>query len=58
MTTSINKIEELSVKNRIKRWLGKKFGSNENCGSQCSKCLYCPYIQNSNYTFKIEKRNK
>ncbi|MHA1552023.1 MAG: hypothetical protein ACTSQC_08765 [Candidatus Heimdallarchaeaceae archaeon] len=58
MATRINETEKLSFKNRVRRWFGKYFGSNENCSSQCSNCQNCPYIKNSNYTFEIKKRNK
>ncbi len=58
MMTKITEPEKLSLKNRARRWIGKHFGSEENCNSQCSKCLYCPYVKNSNYTFEIKKRNQ
>lgn len=57
MATRNNEPEKLSMKNRVRRFFGKYFGSDENCSSQCSKCLYCPYVKNSDYTFKIVKRN-
>ena len=56
MIASTNKTEKLSLRNKIKRWLGKHFGSEENCNSSCSNCVYCPYVQDSNYTFEIKKR--
>ncbi len=57
MATISNEPEKLSMKNRIRGWLGKYFGSDENCSSQCSNCIYCPYIQNSKFTFEIKKKN-
>lgn len=50
--------EKLTLSEKIKRWFMKYLKSDENCSKSCSNCVYCPYVQDSKYTFVIRKREE
>lgn len=48
--------EEINLFVLLKRWFVKFFLSGGSCGSSCSNCALCPWLDKEKYSFEIKRK--